>query len=89
MIWLNGELHAAETAISAQDRGLLLGESLFETMLVTDNVPQFWSAHVARLQASCAAFGLVCPYDEAALRAGARALCRVGERKKHIALYCA
>ena len=41
-------------------------------MLVTDNVPQFWSAHVARLQASCAAFGLVCPYDEAALRAGAR-----------------
>ena len=74
MIWLNGELRAAETAISAQDRGLLLGESLFETMLVKDNVPQFWSAHLARLKASCAAFGLVCHYDEAALRDGARAL---------------
>jgi len=74
MIWLNGELRAAETAISAQDRGLLLGESLFETMLVKDNVPQFWSAHLARLKASCAAFGLVCHYDEAALRDGAHAL---------------
>ena len=85
MIWLNGELHAAETAISAHDRGLLLGESLFETMLVTDNVPQFWSAHVVRLQASCAAFGLMCPYDEAALRDGARALCAASanEKKAH------
>lgn len=74
MIWLNGDLRPAEAAISAQDRGLLLGESVFETMLVRDKVPQFWSAHLARLQASCTAFGLACPYDAAALRAGAMAL---------------
>ena len=74
MIWLNGDIVSAEAAISANDRGLLLGESLFETLLVKNQVPQFWAAHLARLSASCAALGLSNPYDEAALRAGVLAL---------------
>ena len=38
MIWLNGVLRAADNALSAQDRGVLLGESVFETLLVLSAV---------------------------------------------------
>ena len=58
MIWLNGTLQPAEAAFSADDRGLLLGEAVFETLLVSHGVPQFWEAHLARLDAACTAFGL-------------------------------
>ena len=74
MIWLNGDIVSAEAAISANDRGLLLGESVFETLLVKNQVPQFWTAHLARLAASCTALGLACPYDDAVLRDGVMAL---------------
>lgn len=74
MIWLNGDIVSAETAISANDRGLLLGESLFETVLVKNQVPQFWAAHLARLSASCTALGLSNPYNAEALRDGVMAL---------------
>lgn len=74
MIWLNGDIVSAEAAISANDRGLLLGESVFETLLVKNQVPQFWTAHLARLAASCTALGLACPYDDAGLRDGVMAL---------------
>lgn len=74
MIWLNGDIVSAEAAISANDRGLLLGESLFETVLVKNQVPQFWAAHLARLSASCTALGLSNPHNAAALRDGVMAL---------------
>lgn len=74
MIWLNGDIVSADGAVSAHDRGLLLGESVFETMLVKNHVPQFWSAHLARLTASCAALGLTQPYGAVALRDGVLAL---------------
>ncbi|CAI8181995.1 MAG: Aminodeoxychorismate lyase [Alphaproteobacteria bacterium] len=74
MIWLNGDIVSAEAAISANDRGLLLGESVFETLLVKNQVPQFWTAHLARLAASCTALGLACSYDDAVLRDGVMAL---------------
>lgn len=74
MIWLNGTIVAAENAISAHDRGLLLGESLFETLLLKHRVPQFWDAHLARLRAGLQAYGLQLPYQPADLKAGLRAL---------------
>ena len=74
MIWLNGDIVSAEAAISANDRGLLLGESVFETVLVKNQVPQFWTAHLARLAASCTALGLSNPHNAAALRDGVMAL---------------
>jgi branched-chain amino acid aminotransferase len=74
MIWMNGELRDADGAVSAHDRGLLLGESVFETMLLKNHVPQFWAAHLARLKASCAALNLAWAYNEAALRDAAIAL---------------
>lgn len=74
MIWLNGDIRTAEGAISANDRGLLLGEAVFETLLVVNGIPQFWSAHLARLNAACDAFGFDAPYDEATLKQGVQAL---------------
>ncbi len=74
MIWLNGNIGDAAGAISAQDRGLLLGEAVFETMLVAGGVPQFWDAHLARLRRACTALGLAIPYDDAALKRGVLSL---------------
>lgn len=74
MIWLNGTICPPERAISAQDRGLLLGESVFETLLVKRGIPQFWQAHIDRLLAAAAAFDLACPYDKPALKRAAQEL---------------
>lgn len=74
MIWLDGEIRAAQGAISADDRGLLLGEAVFETLLVKNGVPQFWEAHLARLTKACSAFSFSMPYDDASLRDGVKAL---------------
>lgn len=70
MIWLNGNLCDADNAISAQDRGLLLGESLFETLLLKHGIPQFWDAHMARLKAAAEHFDMTLSFDEAAIRQG-------------------
>lgn len=45
----------------ANDRGLLLGDGLFETALVIGGAPRFWDRHMARLRASAASIGLVIP----------------------------
>ena len=74
MIWLNGTVREAEGAFSANDRGLLLGEAVFETMSVDATGPQFWAAHMARLEHACAAFGFARRFDADALRAGLDAL---------------
>lgn len=75
MIWLNGTVRAAEGAISADDRGLLLGEAVFETILLKQGVAQFWSEHVARLQAACAHFGFAQTHNETELKQAVHDLC--------------
>ncbi|WP_269714723.1 aminotransferase class IV [Caulobacter sp. NIBR2454] len=47
--------------IPHDDRGLLLGDGLFETMLVVDGRMPHWAAHWARLMAGCATLGLPLP----------------------------
>lgn len=54
------------------DRGLRLGDGLFETLLARDGRPLDWAAHVARLVAGCAVLGLPAP-READLRTAAEA----------------
>jgi branched-chain amino acid aminotransferase len=52
VVWLNGALVAAEAArIDPADRGLLLGDGLFETLRVTAGTPRHAARHLARLQA--------------------------------------
>lgn len=74
MIWLNGDLRAPEAAFDARDRGLLLGESVFETILVAARAPVDWAAHLARLRHGCALLGFDAPYSDADLRAALNAL---------------
>ena len=40
MIWLNGEFSSSDAVISANDRGLLLGEAVFETVLAENGTPE-------------------------------------------------
>ena len=52
MMWMNGEIRDTTTvAFDVADRGLLLGDGLFETMLVLGKVPFRFDAHLARLEA--------------------------------------
>ena len=57
MIWLNGALANAAGAVSAADRGLLLGEGVFETVLAENGTPSHWAAHMERLWRACDVLG--------------------------------
>lgn len=59
MIWLNGEQVAgAHASFNLTDRGLLLGDGVFDTALVIDGAPVWREAHVRRLCDACATIGL-------------------------------
>jgi branched-chain amino acid aminotransferase len=59
-IWCDGQWLSADTSPSAgQDRGVILGLGLFETMLAVDGVAVFWDRHLARLALSGERFGWV------------------------------
>jgi branched-chain amino acid aminotransferase len=62
-VLINGQPIAPAQLALAQDRGLLLGESVFETVLVKNGIPQFWEAHIKRLRAACDFYGLNLPAD--------------------------
>lgn len=57
--------------IPLDDRGLLLGDGVFETILAKDGVLDAWTAHLARMRAGCETLGL--PEPDAAEALG---LCR-------------
>ncbi len=50
IVWRDGEFTPGETAISAADRGFLIGDAIFETMLVENGVPAFLDEHLQRLE---------------------------------------
>ncbi|GAB4260936.1 MAG: hypothetical protein Kow00122_17870 [Thermoleophilia bacterium] len=59
VVLLGGELvPPAEAVVSAFDRGLLYGESLFETLKVVAGAPCLWEPHRDRLLAGCRELGL-------------------------------
>lgn len=52
MMWVNGELvDSSFPAISAHDHGLLLGDGVFDTLIVRDGTPVFLERHLRRLRA--------------------------------------
>ncbi len=57
--------------IPIDDRGFLLGDGLFETVLFKAGRPVLWEAHMARLTRGCLAIGLPLP-DAERLRSEAR-----------------
>jgi branched-chain amino acid aminotransferase len=68
LVHLNGELVAAsEARLDPADRGLTLGDGLFETILARDSAPVRLAAHLARLEAGAAVLGMPVPISKAAL----------------------
>jgi branched-chain amino acid aminotransferase len=68
--WLNGRLVAPDAAhVSIMDRGFLLGDGLFETMLARNGRPFDLDGHLARLEAGLDALGFAGAVDLAKLRA--------------------
>lgn len=63
--WLNGEYRQDTAAIDIADRGFLLGDGVFETVLLADGAPSFLAAHIERLRGGAAALGFVAPTSAA------------------------
>jgi len=62
-VWLNGSImDARDVRIDPADRGFLLGDGLFETMLALHGHPVFADAHMLRLKAGAELIGLPLPY---------------------------
>ena len=61
LLWLDGEVRFTFfTPFDVRDRGLALGDGLFETMLVMNRVVLWQALHLDRLQWSAKALGIIC-----------------------------
>uniref|UniRef100_UPI0030F4AC54 aminotransferase class IV n=1 Tax=Phenylobacterium sp. TaxID=1871053 RepID=UPI0030F4AC54 len=65
-------------AIAMDDRGLLLGDGLFETLLWRDGTLLALEAHLDRMAAGCAVLGLPAPDRDEAKARMARAVAQAG-----------
>lgn len=74
IVWRDGEFVESGGALSAADRGFLIGDGVFETLLVEDGRPAFLGAHLARLRRGAAALGMDAELDEGELRRAFRDL---------------
>lgn len=63
--WLNGEFHdSGGGVIDVADKGFLLGDGVFETLLVREGAPAFLSAHLERIAAGARALLIDTAFDE-------------------------
>lgn len=74
IVSVNGVIQDKTGAISAGDRGFLLGDGVFETLLLEDGAPLFFDAHIARLRRGLATLGIQEPAQVGDLRATFAAL---------------
>ena len=79
--WLNGAFREEAGAINVGDRGLLLGDGVFETVLLADGVPAFWDAHMARLGDALAALSIPARPEDIALETVKELAARCGVSK--------
>jgi branched-chain amino acid aminotransferase len=63
-VWHDGELLKGRVAISAFDRGLTLGDGVFETIAVTNGVPLWRFEHLQRMSAAAATLSIPFPEDK-------------------------
>lgn len=66
-VWRNGQIIESAAAIDAQDRGVLLGDGLFETLAVMERVPLRLGRHLSRLRQGADALGIPLPHDGAGI----------------------
>jgi len=70
-VWLNGEVvPAGEARISVFDRGLLLGDGVYETLRVKNGKPFRWLPHRERLRRSLEEARISLPFPLSTLDAG-------------------
>ena len=68
-VWLNDNLIPLDHArVSVNDRGLLYGDGLFETLRVVNGQPFRWAQHLERLQHGADFLKIKLPFAPAALR---------------------
>lgn len=72
--------------IALEDRGLLLGDGVFETVLALDGELVWWGDHMDRMGRGCEALGLPVPDPETALAAAQVALEDAGLAKGRAAV---
>ena len=59
MLWLDGErLDGTCAPFDLRDRGLMLGDGVFDTAMVAGGQVIFGAAHLERLAGSCRSFGI-------------------------------
>ncbi len=65
IMWRNGELvHVSDIRVPVDNRGLLLGDGIFETLLARDGAPLRLNRHLARLRSSCDRLGIDSRYSD-------------------------
>lgn len=80
--WLNGDMHdAGDTKIPVNDRGLLFGDALFETVQVRGNTALNWQAHWERLRHGLEMCALTFPCSEAVILRGIWDVMRANEAR--------
>ena len=60
-VWFEGKLHQGPLGISPRDRGLTLGDGIFETLLVQQGVAVFREDHLDRMKSSAEILGIRFP----------------------------
>ncbi|MEQ8267040.1 MAG: aminotransferase class IV [Parvibaculum sp.] len=79
-IWLNGKVTEAESArIDPADRGFLLGDGLFETMLARKGHIAFLDEHLLRLASSADMIGIEMPFGPAHIEDACREILEANE----------
>jgi branched-chain amino acid aminotransferase len=63
-VWHGGKLVADSIALLASDRGLSLGDGVFETLAVKDGIALWRGEHVARMKTAARALGIAFPEQE-------------------------
>lgn len=59
VVWCNGSIAAKSIAVDSHDRGLTLGDGVFETIAVIDGKAQWLQRHIERMKAAASELGLV------------------------------
>lgn len=74
IVWRDGKLVEAENSLSAEDRGWLIGDAVFETALFRENYLAFLSAHLGRLSVGIDVLGINAELSGVEMLGAARAL---------------
>jgi branched-chain amino acid aminotransferase len=61
VVWCNGEFQSGQLRINRHERGLLLGDGIFETLLVLGGVALWCEQHLERMAGAAGELGL--PFD--------------------------